>query len=692
MRALIGCLAAISCAVFAQQPDGVVVTATRVGQPSLEVPASIDRLYGEDLREGHPQVNLSESLGRVPGIVVLNRQNYAQDLQISSRGFGARSTFGVRGIRLIADGIPATMPDGQGQSATFDLGSASRVEVLRGPFSSLYGNASGGVINVVTEDGPAVPTLEAGAFAGSYDTWRSALKFGGQWGSLNAIGDLSRFSTDGYRDHSATVREQLNAKARFDLGTSTGLTLVANSLRQPDTQDPLGLTLAQVQQNPQQATATAITFNTRKTIEHDQAGATLEHALSGATRLQATAWTGSRFVEQYLAIPLGTQNLATHSGGVVNLDRTFGGAALRVFNDAQLGGKALRLSAGLEYERMDEHRRGFINNNGAQGALKRDEDNVVSSTDLFAQAEWKFAARWAAHAGLRASRVEFTSEDHFIVAGNADDSGARTYSATTPVAGILYKLDAESSLYANLGRGFETPTFVELAYRNAPATGLNFALEPSRSRHFEAGYKTVKAGVARASLALFEVETSDEIVVDQSSGGRATYKNAGRTQRRGLELGAESLAAGPFEARAALTTLNAEFRDSFATVVGTPSAPATVAAGNVLPGVPKTQFYAEAAWRHAPTGFRAAAELLYRDRVAVNDINSEFADAFTVVNVVLGFQQRGSSWRLSEFLRVDNVADKNYIGSVVVNDANNRFYEPAPQRNILLGVQASLQF
>jgi iron complex outermembrane receptor protein len=692
MRTLLGCAAAIPCLVFAQQPDSVVVTATRIGQPGLEVPASIDRLHGEDLREGRPQVNLSESLGRVPGIVVLNRQNYAQDLQISSRGFGARSTFGVRGIRLIADGIPATMPDGQGQSATFDLGSASRVEVLRGPFSSMYGNASGGVINVVTEDGPAVPALEAGFYGSSYGTWRGALKFGGQWGALNAIANLSRFSTDGYRDHSAAVREQLNAKAKFSLGSGSELALVANSLRQPDTQDPLGLSRAQVQQNPRQATPTAISFNTRKTIEHDQAGATLEHAISAATRLQASAWTGSRLVEQFLAIPLATQNLPTHSGGVVNLDRGFGGAALRLFNDAQLGGKALRLSAGVEAERMEERRRGYINNFGVQGALRRDEDNLVSSTDLFAQAEWKFAERWSAHAGLRSSRVEFTSEDHFIAAGNPDDSGARTYRANTPLAGILYRLDPASSLYANLGCGFETPNFVELSYRNAPATGLNFALEPSRSRHFEAGYKTARADMLRANLALFDVETSDEIVIDQSSGGRATFKNAGRTQRRGVELGAESLLAGPFEARAALTYLRAEFRDGFATVTGTPAVPATAAAGNLLPGVPKTQFYAEAAWRHAPSGFRAAAELLYRDRVAVNDINSEFADAFTVVNLVFGFQQLGATWRLREFLRVDNVTDKSYIGSVVVNDANNRFYEPAPQRNILLGVQASLQF
>jgi len=687
MRALLGCTAVIPALLFAQQPavtppaDGVVVTATRVVQPSLEIPASIDRLYGEELREGRAQVNLSESLGRVPGIVVLNRQNYAQDLQISSRGFGARATFGVRGIRLIADGIPATMPDGQGQAATFDLGTASRIEVLRGPFSSLYGNASGGVINAITEDGAPVPTVEAGWYAGSYDTRRGALKVGGQHGDFNFLANVSRFESDGYRDHSAVLRDQLHAKARIALDGGTRLTLVATSLRQPDTQDPLGLSAVQVAQNPRQATPQATTFNTRKSVTHEQIGATLEHALSGFTQLQASAWWGTREVEQFLAIPLAAQSAPTHSGGVVSLDRGFGGGALRLSRDAPLGGRNLRLSVGVEYERMAERRRGFENNNGTAGALKRDEDDVVASTDLYAQAEWKFAERWSAHAGLRASRVEFEATDFFVVGANPDDSGAKNYRASTPVAGVVFRLDPQTSLYANLGRGFETPTFVELAYRNA-GTGFNFALQPSRSRHAEVGVKAVQPGLARVSAAVFDVETRDEIVTDQSSGGRTTFRNAGRTQRRGLELGAETLLAGPFEARAAYTRIEAEFREDFG----------TAAAGNRLPGVPESQLYGELAWRHAESGFRAALEVLHRSSVAVNDTNTEFAGAYTVASMVFGLRQQGERWRVTEFLRVDNVVDRTYVGSVVVNDGNARFYEPAPRRSLLLGVQARLQF
>ncbi len=686
-RILGGGLLALLAAGAAAQDDTVVVTATRVAQPSLEVPASIDRIYGDEIRQGRQQTNLSESLGRVPGILVQNRQNYAQDLQVQSRGFGARATFGVRGIRLIADGIPATMPDGQGQAATFALGSAERIEVLRGPFSSMYGNASGGVINVDTEDGPQTPTVWGDVSAGSFDTWRAALKFGGQWGRLNALGDVSHFETEGYRQHSAATREQVNAKLRIGLQDKSSVTLVANGLNQPDTQDPLGLTRAEYQADPTQATPNALLFNTRKSISHEQVGATFNHRFT-ESRLQATVYGGQRTVQQFLAIPLATQNALTHSGGVVDLDRNFGGLAVRYFLDAAAN---LRFSVGAEYEWMAEQRRGYINNFGEQGALKRDQDDSVSSTGLFAQAEWRFAERWALHGGLRSSRVNFKSEDHFIaLPANPDDSGQKSYEATTPVAAILFRLNPGTTLYGNYGRGFETPTFAELANQNPPATGLNFGLEASRSRHFEAGLKTILPAGLRLNAAVFNIVTENEIVIDRSSGGRSTFKNAGHTDRDGLEIGAETMGAGPWGARVAYTYLNAVFRESFVTASGTPSVQVTVPAGSQLPGVPKSVLYGEV--RYQKEGFYAQLEGLYKARVPVNDQNSEFADSYATFNVAFGLVQRTARWRVSEFVRVDNLTDKNYVGSVVVNDANNRFYEPSPQRNMTVGVQASLQF
>ncbi|MFN2644165.1 MAG: TonB-dependent receptor plug domain-containing protein, partial [Burkholderiales bacterium] len=291
-------LVALCASAIAQTTETVVVTATRAPRSALEVPASVDRIEGDEIREDRPEVNLSESLGRVPGIAVQNRQNYAQDLQIQSRGFGARSTFGVRGIRLIADGIPATMPDGQGQAATFALGSADHIEVLRGPFSALYGNSSGGVIALETMDAPPDPTAEADLLFGSYRTSRAGVRFGGQFGAVNALGDVSRFETDGYRQHSAAVRDHLNAKLKVG-----SLTVVANSLHQPDTQDPLGLTRAQFQQDPRQATPQAFQFHTQKSISQDQVGTTYRQAVA-AGHVEAMAYVGQRAVQQFLAIPL----------------------------------------------------------------------------------------------------------------------------------------------------------------------------------------------------------------------------------------------------------------------------------------------------------------------------------------------------------------------------------------------------
>ena len=672
-KVLGGALLALAAAVALAEEDAVVITATRVPQPSLEIPASVDRVYADEIREGRPQVNLSESLGRVPGIVVQDRGNYAQDFRVSSRGFGARAAFGVRGIRLIADGIPATMPDGQGQGATFALGSAERIEVLRGPFSSLYGNAAGGVIVVETEDPPAEPLVAGDFYLGSFGTWRAATKLGG----FNGLLDASRFETDGYRDHSAARRDHFNLKFKYPLRTDTSLTLVGNQLRQPQTQDPLGLNRAQFEQNPRQVVSQAITFDTRKTVYQEQLGATLAHRLGGSSSLQATLYGGTRWVEQFLAFEGSAP--PTTSGGVIQLDRNYGGGALRFFT-----GEILRISIGAEYERMAERRKGFVNNNGVQGDLRRDEDDTVSSTDLYAQAEWRFAERWSAHGGVRTSRVEFRSEDHFIVPGNPDDSGSRDYSATTPVAGIVFRPSKTVSLYGNLGRGFETPTFVELAHQNPPASGLNFALDAARSRHAEIGAKAIFPNLARITAAWFDVETRDEIVVDTAAGGRTTFKNAGRTERRGVELAADTVGRGPFGAQFAYTRLDAVFRDTF--TAGT----STIPAGNLLPAIPRTQVYAQLRYRQPR--FYSYVEALRRSRVPVNDVNSEFADAYSVFNLVAGLVQRGTGWQISEFVRLDNLTDRNYAGSVIVNDANQRFYEPAPRRSMSAGIQASLRF
>ena len=667
--------------------ERVVVSATRAERINLDIPGSIDAIGAETLREGQPKVNLSESLGRVPGLVVQNRQNYAQDLQLSIRGFGARSTFGIRGVKLYADGIPATMPDGQGQGANFNLSTAQRIEVMRGPLANLYGNSSGGVVNLFTADGPKRPTLSGDLLAGAYGTHRIGMQAGGESGALNYIGDWSQFHTDGYRDHSAADRQAFNGKLKWLAGEDTRVTLVMNTLYQPETQDALGLTAAQVAANPRQADPSATLFNTRKTVRQEQTGLTVDQRLGAENRLRASVYLGDRQVRQYQSIPLAAQNAATASGGVVDLGRTFGGISLNWIHDGTLAGRPLSITGGLEREMMQERRRGYINNFGAMGALKRDEDNRVESTNLFGQADWRFAERASATLGLRRTLVRFDSRDHFIAGTNPDDSGNLGYANTSPVAGLAYRVAPEMSLYVSAGRGFETPTNAELAYRRT-GTGLNFALKPSLSTNAEIGVKGRIGASQKVTFARFDTTTRDEIVIDTAAAGRTIFKNAGRTRRSGWEASWQALLPADFDVHVAYTALDARYADAFTSG----AAATTVAAGKKLPGVPGTSLYAELQWRHFESGFSAALEARHNSKVYVDDQNSDAATAYTVANLRLGFEQKARDWRITETLRIDNITDRTYIGSVIVADGNGRFFEPAPRRSLSLILSARHAF
>ena len=687
----LGSLGILICLQAAAQSteldDGIVVSATRTERRNLDIPGAIDVLGAETLQQGQPQVNLSETLGRVPGVIIQNRQNYAQDLQLSVRGFGFRSNFGIRGVKLYADGIPATMPDGQGQSATFDLSSAQRIEVMRGPFATLYGNAPGGVIQLFTKDGPLRPTLSGEFMAGSYGAQRFNLQFGGQSGAFNYIADWSQFHIDGWRDHSSANREQFNAKVKWRVSDDTLASLILNSLNQPNALDPLGLTRAQVAANPRQADPVTIQFNTRKATRQQQVGLTVDKLIDTGNTLRLALYGGDRDVRQYQSIPVPTTaSVNTYSGGVVDLQRYFGGGSLNWIVDSSLFGRPLSATVGLEQDMMQDRRRGFDNNGGSIGTLRRDENNRVESTNVFAQVDWRFTERTSLSLGIRSTRVSMGLQDFYVTSRNPDDSGQIVFANTSPVAGLIYHLTPELSAYASAGRAFETPTFTELAYRNG-GTGMNRSLNPGLSTNYEIGLKGSINADNRVTLARFKTNTSDEIVVDSATGGRTIYKNAARTERNGWEASWQSLLPAGFDAYFAYTMVDAKYVDSF-----TSSTSPAVAAGNRLPGVPLTSENAELRWQYLPYGFSTALEARHASKVFVDDQNSDAAAAYTVVNMRFGFQQKARGWRLSETLRIDNIANINYIGSIIVGDTNARYFETAPRRTAAILLNASLAF
>lgn len=647
----------------------------------LRLPLARHTIDSERIHAANAGANLSEPLQRVPGLVALNRQNYAQDLQISSRGFGARSQFGVRGVRLIQDGIPLTMPDGQGQPSLFDLDGLQRIEVLRGPLTTLYGNASGGIIQGFTGEAPYYPTLDNRSIVGSDGLWRSRLRYGGQHGDLNISANLSRLETDGYRDHSDTRRDIANLRLGWDIDDASSLTLLINSLHQPGTQDPLGLTRDQLRQDRRQAPPQAETFDTRKSVTHNQAGINYQRRLGNDDLLTLMVYGGERDMQQFLGFPGGNPGAG---GGVIELDRRFGGGELGWQRATRLFDLPVTLAAGIAYHYQGEQRRGFVNEQGLKGGLMRDEFNAVDSQEAYLISTWQLAPRWELVAGLRHTRVEFDSDDDFLADGQ-DDSGHTRSQKTNPAIGLNWNWTPQLSLYAALGQGFETPTFQELAYREDGA-GMNPALKPSVSRDSELGLKW-RDDQTRMDLALFHSRVRDEIVTgpNQVFTGRSTYTNAGRSTRRGVEFSIEQDFAHGVSGYLAYTWLDASY-DSYENADGTRYD------GNRLPGVPRHSAYAELLWQPAGTGFHTAIEAQGMSRRYATDDNLHSASGYGVVHWRAGYRHQLGNLTLEPFARLDNLTDREYVGSLIVNGAGARYYEPAPGRSWLAGLGVQYQW
>ena len=690
--ALTGMLLGASSAASAQNSENIVVTGSLAEQRAFDAPNSVSVVDAATLRSAGPMVNLSEALQRVPGLVVNLRNNYAQDLQISSRGFGARASFGVRGIRLFADGIPAAGPDGQGQVSHFDLAGAERVEVLRGPFSALYGSSSGGVIALISR----APTerefmLDADSGGAGMHQWRVGLAAPFEGGfSLRA--SASGLSVLGFRPQSEARRSFGNVRLGWEGSGSDRVVVVLNGLDQP-AQDPLGLTRALLNADPRQTIPQATQFNTRKTLWQDQAGMQWQHGFEGAGPLQRSTvavYTGQRSATQWQAITVAAQADARSPGGVVDFDRFYGGI------DARLHWRwvALRLVTGVAQDNQRENRRGFENFTGSgaaqqlgvTGNLRRDEDDRVSSNDIYAQAELDLGSSLTASAGLRHGRETIVSRDKYLA--NGDDSGQLAFGYTLPVLALRWQPSQALSLYASVGRGYETPTLAELAYRADGKPGLNTALQAQRSRQWELGakWRDRAAGLA-LEAALFHADTVNEIGVLSNTGGRASFQNVGHTLRQGLEASAAWRIATAWRTQLSLTVLDARYRDAYLSCTTTPCTAANVPVlpGNRIAGTLPRMAFGELAWSPGTAEF--AIEVRGQGRQPVNDVNSDFAGGFGMLALRAQIKLRLGPGQLELLGRIDNLADRRVAGSVIVGEGNQRYFEPAAGRNLLLSAR-----
>jgi iron complex outermembrane receptor protein len=682
-----------------------VVTATKTEAKSFDLPVSIDVVGKDVLQDGKVGASISEVSQRIPGVVINNRNNYAQELAISSRGFGARSAFGVKGVRLYIDGIPLNTADGQGASGSITFDSLDRIEFMRGPFSALYGNSSGGVVQAFTRDGAKDPTLSGSFSYGKWDTFRESSTFEGQAGNLNYIVSASEITSDGYRDFSKFKKDNLNSKFTYQISADTKATVLLNYNNQPYTLDPQSLSPSQYLANPKQSASTSYSAQTRLYRQQTYTGFILDHNLSEKQSIKLSSFYGIRDNLQYLAT------------SASEINRNYGGLDFRWNLNNTLFSKPFNLTAGLNYEEMEDKRKRYCvtalctsaaGSTGNKIKNSRDELQTAYNFDQYVQASFEPTDQWLLMAGIRHSKVTFNTKDQYFNDPNVssdttndttlDDSGIQVFTNTSPVFGATYKITPRLNLYANYGRGFETPTFAEMGYSD-PATGAgpNLSMTPSRTKNYEFGVKTFITDNTRINLALFKVDAKNEIIAYgyDSTTKFTSYASTAQTERKGIELSIDSRLPNNFNFYAAYSMMDAEFRNRFSEKLvesGTTTVTRTIAPGLNIPATYKNTGFAELSWKYPSLGFSTATEVIYfSDTYAYdNNLMQYRPGAYTIANVRGSLEQKIDRWTIKEFVRIDNIFDRTYVSNVKVNSTTP--FEPGLDRNYTLGLSASYKF
>lgn len=646
----------------------VEVSAPRLARELYATPAAVSTLDAQEIQQGQQRVRLDESLNRVPGVSLQNRDNFAQGQRIAIRGFGARAPFGVRGITVMVDGIPYTLPDGQAQLDAIDLDSAERIEVIRGPSSVLYGNAAGGVIDVTTADGRDNPGTRIRLGAGSHGYQKVALQHGGAQGDWSHHVSLTALNVDGYREQSATEKYLLNAKLRRELGSERALTAIINVLDNPRSEDPGALTATEVAQGRDQAAPNALALDARQQAEQQVLGLQYEDLALGDGALYLRGFVARRDFEQQLPF-VGDSRLGYR--------RDYMGASAEYHQAAMLGELPLDYVVGVDLARQEDDRyRNRVNAVGAVGGASADETQRATSSGVFAQGDLALSEQVTFSLGARFDRVALRVDDDFLADG--DQSGRRSFSEWSGSAGVSYRYLPQHQLYLNTGTAFETPTFAEFA--NPAGGGFNPAIEPQKAWNREIGLRGYVEPLALDyDLALFSVRVRDELV-PFDEGGRTFYENASDTRRDGIELALGWQLADAWRVDSALTLARYEF-DNF-------DDSGENFDGNRLPGLPEQTWINQLTWQQQERF--ATLETEYIGSLMADNANATQADSYWLVNLRVGDEwQLSGDTRLSAYLGLRNLFDEEYNDNVRINGTFGRFYEPAPGRSVHGGVELS---
>ena len=644
--------------------DEIVVTATRIESAIGDVARSISIVSKDRIQNGTQQLGLDEALAAVPGLYMQNRYNFSQDLRVALRGFGVRSSFGIRGIKIIVDGIPETVPDGQAQVDSIDLGSAERIEVLRGPASSLYGNASGGVISVTSELGGPQPFVEGKVAFGELGYEKYQFKAAGQINRLDYLINASHQEFEGYREHSSSSGNLVNSKIRFNISDGDSLTVTFNHTNQPDEQDPGGVDAAQAEADPQSARAENVLFNAGEELSQQRLGLVYRTDRLGGDLLLRNYYVWRDFANR----------LPFTGGGSVDLDRFFYGIGAQ-YSLTELDSGKSNLTIGFDVDRQDDDRLRFDNNQGVLGSLVFDQQEQVDSSGFFVQGLYKLNATWSINAGLRYDDLQYTVTDRFLADG--DDSGRRDFSEVSPSFSISYRAGS-NTIFASYSSSFETPTTTELANPDGSG-GFNQTVNPQKADSFELGWRGAAQSLSY-EFAIFQIDLEDELIPFELAAfpGRTFYANAGSSSRSGVEMAMTWALGSGFSADVSYTWSDFEF-DSFVDDNGNDFS------GNQLPGLP--EHFGYFGFRYdSEKGLSATLESVFSGKLFANIANNVSVPGYAVSNFRISSEFARGSWTLRPYLGINNIFDERYNSNVRINAFGNRFYEQAPIRNLYAGI------
>ncbi len=651
--------------------EEIIVRASRVSTTLLETPAAVSVIDAEEIQLARPQLTLGESLARVPGVFTQNRQNFAQDLRISIRGFGARARFGLRGIKLIVDGIPATLPDGQGQLDTLQLSTAGRIEVIRGPSASLYGSAAGGVIRLESEAIGQGSSAESRVGLGSYGYRSYDVKGTARHGSLGILVGLSLQDVAGYREHSTMESKTLNSRLEWAIDSVSELTVVVSAAQSPIADDPGGLKAADVVADRRQAAPNNLESNAGESLDQVTTGLTYRRRFGGKHETTVAAWYGRRNFENRIPIPpVGVQG---------TIGRNFAGTSLKhEFND-EFFGLENSLLVGFDFEAQRDDRTRI-----EAGSLEVDQAENVTSLRGFIRNELSLPRDFALAFSLGFDNLRYEIDDRLSPGpGGAATSSRVDFSQWSPAASFRWNPRKAINPYLRISTSFEPPTTTE--FRNPSGGGsFNPELGAQRAINYEAGMKGLLPGRLRYDLALYHIKTSNELIAYEK-GGETYYRNAGRSERTGFEAMVSAELFEGVQATASYTYTRAKFTDFFVKESGESFT------GNRVPGVPENSFYAEILYVH-PTGFFASLEGRVIGEFYADNANSVVTEAYGVLDLRLGWKAEWGKWRLTPYLAVSNLTDTVYNDNVRLNAGFGRYYEPAAGVQVQGGLGVAYRF